>query len=164
MRIRAYRDRFGDDRFGVEVKGGLLTGRALERLGGLDAPDTHLGLDWMLAVGERWQRRTRRDPHGLTGLQPERMPGPRGDLPDDRQLDRHRLACTEDVDAAHGVAVDRSHVEPGDRTRGDDLLGAPQAVRLRDRQPHRRRAHRGAQYPLQLLVDRSHRISAPAAR
>ena len=56
MRIRAYRDRFGDDRFGVEVHGGLLTGRALERLGGLDAPDTHLGLDWMLATGHGWQR------------------------------------------------------------------------------------------------------------
>ena len=55
MRIRAYRDRFGDERFGLEIDGRLLTGRALERLGGLDEPDTHLGLDWMLAFGRGWQ-------------------------------------------------------------------------------------------------------------
>ena len=38
MRLYAYYDRFGDERFGVLVDGGrLLTGRQLENVGGLEA-------------------------------------------------------------------------------------------------------------------------------
>ena len=133
--------------------------------GDRDARATRVGVaDGHDGVGERRQRRTRGDAHRLAGLQPQRMPRACGDLADHRQLDRHHLARAEDVDAAHGVAVDGGHVEAGHRARADDLLGAPQAVRLRDRQPHRRRAHRGAQHPFELLVDRPHGVSAPAAR
>ena len=40
MRLYAYRDRFGDERFGVLVSGRLLTGSQLEKRGGLTI-DTH---------------------------------------------------------------------------------------------------------------------------
>ena len=69
-------------------------------------------------VGERRQRRARGDAHRLAGLQPQRMPRARGDLADHRQLDRHHLARAEDVDAAHGVAVDGGLVEAGHRAAG----------------------------------------------
>ena len=35
MRLYAYEDRFGDPRFGVLARGGLLTGAQLEKRGGL---------------------------------------------------------------------------------------------------------------------------------
>ena len=81
-----------------------------------DARATRVGVaDGHDGVGERGQRRTRGDAHRLAGLQPQRMPRPRRDLADHRQLDRRCLARAEDVDAAHGVAVDRGHVEAGHR-------------------------------------------------
>ena len=60
MRIRGYLDRYGDERFGVEVDGRLLTGGALERLGGLPAGDTHLPLELAMTVDPDWQRRLAR--------------------------------------------------------------------------------------------------------
>ena len=90
---------------------------------------------------------------------------PGRDLPDHRQ--RHRLGRggAGEVDAAHRVAVDGRLVEPGQRALRDDLLGAPQPVRLGDRDPHRRGPHRGGQHPLELLVDRPHgRVSRPGGR
>jgi 2-keto-4-pentenoate hydratase/2-oxohepta-3-ene-1,7-dioic acid hydratase in catechol pathway len=63
MRLYAYLDRKGDERFGVLVDDGLLTGGQLERAGRLDIP-TFLGLDWSLAMGPdvhvEWLRRVRR--------------------------------------------------------------------------------------------------------
>jgi 2-keto-4-pentenoate hydratase/2-oxohepta-3-ene-1,7-dioic acid hydratase in catechol pathway len=63
MRLYAYLDRKGDERFGVLVDDGLLTGGQLERVGRLDIP-TVLGLDWSLAMGPdvhgEWLRRVRR--------------------------------------------------------------------------------------------------------
>lgn len=56
MRLRAYVDRFGDDRWGVDLDDGLLTGRALERRGGLPEPATHLGLAMAIEFERRWQR------------------------------------------------------------------------------------------------------------
>jgi 2,4-diketo-3-deoxy-L-fuconate hydrolase len=55
MRIRAYLDRSGDERWGVEVKGRLLTGRSLERKGGVPRGMTHLSLEW--AMWPRWEAR-----------------------------------------------------------------------------------------------------------
>lgn len=54
MRLYAYRDRFGDERFGVLVDGRLLTGAQLEKRGGL-AIDTHLGIGAMLRLEPDWQ-------------------------------------------------------------------------------------------------------------
>ena len=63
MRLYTYLDRKGDERFGVLVDDGLLTGGQLERDGRLDIP-TVLGLDWSLAMGPdvhvEWLRRVRR--------------------------------------------------------------------------------------------------------
>ncbi len=63
MRLYAYLDRQGDDRFGVLVEGGVLTGGQLERDGRLDVP-TQLGLAWSLAMGpdvhDEWLRRVRK--------------------------------------------------------------------------------------------------------
>ena len=56
MRLYAYRDRFGDERFGVLVADKLLTGAQLERRGRLTI-DTHLGLGEMLRFEPDWQRR-----------------------------------------------------------------------------------------------------------
>jgi 2-keto-4-pentenoate hydratase/2-oxohepta-3-ene-1,7-dioic acid hydratase in catechol pathway len=60
MRIRGYLDRSGDERYGVEVDGGLLTGGALERKGGLPAGDTHLPLELAIEFDPGWQRRLAR--------------------------------------------------------------------------------------------------------
>ena len=60
MRLYAYHDRFGDDRFGVLVAGRLLTGAALEKRGGLQAPTTHLGLGYAIEFEDDWQRELRR--------------------------------------------------------------------------------------------------------
>jgi 2-keto-4-pentenoate hydratase/2-oxohepta-3-ene-1,7-dioic acid hydratase in catechol pathway len=58
MRIYAYEDRFGDDRFGVLARGGLLTGAQLEKKGGLGATHfdalTHLGLDYLVHSVDDW--------------------------------------------------------------------------------------------------------------
>ena len=62
----------------------------------------------------------------------------------------------EHVDAAHRVAVDRGLVEPGQRTFGDDLLGAHQSLRLGDGHPHRPGRHRGGSHPGLLLLHRTH--------
>lgn len=56
MRLYAYYDRFGDERFGVLVKGGLLTGSQLEKRGALDpAINTHLGIGFHVAFETGWQ-------------------------------------------------------------------------------------------------------------
>jgi 2-keto-4-pentenoate hydratase/2-oxohepta-3-ene-1,7-dioic acid hydratase in catechol pathway len=57
MRIRAYLDRAGHERYGVEIDGGLLTGRALERRGGLRRGETHLPLELAMEWKPRWQPR-----------------------------------------------------------------------------------------------------------
>jgi 2-keto-4-pentenoate hydratase/2-oxohepta-3-ene-1,7-dioic acid hydratase in catechol pathway len=55
MRLHAYYDRFGDERFGVVVMGRLLTGSQLEKRGGLDpAIDTHLGIGFQLGFDDPW--------------------------------------------------------------------------------------------------------------
>ena len=56
MRLYAYRDRFGDQRFGVLVSGRLLTGSQLEKRGGLTI-DTRLGIGAMIKLEPDWQRR-----------------------------------------------------------------------------------------------------------
>ncbi len=56
MRLYAYYDRSGDERFGVIVMGRLLTGAQLEKRGGLDrAIDTHLGIGFQLGFDDDWQ-------------------------------------------------------------------------------------------------------------
>jgi 2-keto-4-pentenoate hydratase/2-oxohepta-3-ene-1,7-dioic acid hydratase in catechol pathway len=61
MRLHAYYDRFGDERFGVVVMGRLLTGTQLRRLGGLDlAIDTHLGIGFQLGFDDDWLGELRR--------------------------------------------------------------------------------------------------------
>ncbi len=55
MRLYAYEDRYGDERFGVLVLGRLLTGAQLEKRGGLDpAVDTHLGIGFQLSFQDGW--------------------------------------------------------------------------------------------------------------
>ncbi|MHB8891049.1 MAG: fumarylacetoacetate hydrolase family protein [Candidatus Limnocylindrales bacterium] len=55
MRLYAYQDRYGDERFGVLVLGRLLTGAQLEKRGGLDpAVDTHLGIGYQLMFQDGW--------------------------------------------------------------------------------------------------------------
>ena len=55
MRLYAYEDRYGDERFGVLVLGRLLTGAQLEKRGGLDpAVDTRLGIGIQLAFQDGW--------------------------------------------------------------------------------------------------------------
>jgi 2,4-didehydro-3-deoxy-L-rhamnonate hydrolase len=61
MRLYAYEDRYGDERFGVLVLGRLLTGAQLEKRGGLDpAVDTHLGIGYQLAFQDGWLREVAR--------------------------------------------------------------------------------------------------------
>ena len=68
MRLHAYLDRFGDERFGVVVEGQLLTGAQLERRGGLAAGITHFGIgyfgtfevDWLDAIRAAGRRALRR--------------------------------------------------------------------------------------------------------
>jgi 2-keto-4-pentenoate hydratase/2-oxohepta-3-ene-1,7-dioic acid hydratase in catechol pathway len=59
MRLYAYEDRFGDDRFGVLADGRLLTGAQLEKRGGLRV-NTHLGVAHHLAFEDDWLERVRR--------------------------------------------------------------------------------------------------------
>ena len=58
MRLYAYEDRFGDSRFGVLARGGLLTGAQLEKRGGLGSRggsvDTHLGLGYHIRYVDDW--------------------------------------------------------------------------------------------------------------
>ena len=61
MRLYAYQDRFGDERFGVLVLDRLLTGAQLEKRGGLDrAIDTHLGIGYHIGFEDGWQAEVRR--------------------------------------------------------------------------------------------------------
>ena len=61
MRLYAYYDRYGDERFGVLVMGRLLTGAQLEKRGGLDlAIDTHLGIGFQLGFEDDWLGEVRR--------------------------------------------------------------------------------------------------------
>jgi 2,4-didehydro-3-deoxy-L-rhamnonate hydrolase len=61
MRLYAYFDRFGDERFGVLVMGRLLTGGQLEKRGRLDpAIDTHLGIGFQLGFEDDWLGELRR--------------------------------------------------------------------------------------------------------
>ncbi len=61
MRLYAYYDRWGDERFGVLVMGRLLTGSQLEKRGGLDpAIDTHLGIGFQLGFQDDWLGELRR--------------------------------------------------------------------------------------------------------
>jgi 2,4-didehydro-3-deoxy-L-rhamnonate hydrolase len=61
MRLYAYHDRFGDERFGVLVKGRLLTGAQLEKRGRLDpAIDTHLGIGFQIGFEDDWLGELRR--------------------------------------------------------------------------------------------------------
>ena len=53
MRLHAYRDRHDCERFGVIVDGRLLTGRQLERRGGLAPGTTHMGVAFSLAADRR---------------------------------------------------------------------------------------------------------------
>jgi len=53
MRLYAYEDRFGDDRFGILEDGRLLTGSQLEKRGGLRL-STHLGMFHQLAFRDDW--------------------------------------------------------------------------------------------------------------
>lgn len=57
MRLYAYQDRFGCDRFGVLDQGGLLTGGRLERRGGLGKGLTHLGIEALVRTSDRWPER-----------------------------------------------------------------------------------------------------------
>ncbi len=55
MRLHAYYDRYGDERFGVIVDGRLLTGSQLEKRGALDpAINTHLGIGFHVAYETGW--------------------------------------------------------------------------------------------------------------
>lgn len=58
MRLYAYEDRFGDARWGVLTKRGLLTGAQLEKRGGLgrgpDGVDTHLDLLFAVRFIDSW--------------------------------------------------------------------------------------------------------------
>jgi 2-keto-4-pentenoate hydratase/2-oxohepta-3-ene-1,7-dioic acid hydratase in catechol pathway len=58
MRLYAYEDRFGDPRFGVLARGGLLTGAQLEKRGGLGSKggsvDTHLELGYHIRYVDDW--------------------------------------------------------------------------------------------------------------
>ena len=58
MRLYAYEDRFGDPRFGVLARGGLLTGAQLEKRGGLGSKggsvDTHLDLGYHIRYVDDW--------------------------------------------------------------------------------------------------------------
>ena len=61
MRLYAYYDRFGDERFGVLVEGRLLTGAQLEKRGRLDpAIDTHLGIGFQIGFEDDWLGELRR--------------------------------------------------------------------------------------------------------
>jgi 2-keto-4-pentenoate hydratase/2-oxohepta-3-ene-1,7-dioic acid hydratase in catechol pathway len=61
MRLYAYEDRYGDERFGVLVLGRLLTGAQLEKRGRLDpAVDTHMGIGSQLAFQDGWLREVAR--------------------------------------------------------------------------------------------------------
>jgi 2,4-didehydro-3-deoxy-L-rhamnonate hydrolase len=61
MRLYAYRDRFGDERFGVLVDGRLLTGSQLEKRGRLHpAIDTRLGIGFQIGFEDDWVGELRR--------------------------------------------------------------------------------------------------------
>ena len=61
MRLYAYVDRFDCDRFGVVVADDrFLTGRQLERFGGLPTLSTHMGIANEIRFDRRWQRRLQR--------------------------------------------------------------------------------------------------------
>jgi len=61
MRLYAYYDRSGDERFGVLVGGRLLTGSQLEKRGRLHpAIDTHMGLGFQIGFEDDWLGELRR--------------------------------------------------------------------------------------------------------
>jgi 2-keto-4-pentenoate hydratase/2-oxohepta-3-ene-1,7-dioic acid hydratase in catechol pathway len=57
VRLRAYQDRQTRERFGVEIDGRLLTGRALERLGKLPKRYRQMGIDDVIRSYPKWQRK-----------------------------------------------------------------------------------------------------------
>ena len=61
MRLYAYYDRYGDERFGVLVNGRLLTGSELEKRGRLHpAIDTHMGIRFHIGFEDDWLGEIRR--------------------------------------------------------------------------------------------------------
>ncbi len=61
MRLYAYYDRCGDERFGVLVDGRLLTGSQLEKRGRLHpAIDTHMGIGFQIGFEDDWLGEIRR--------------------------------------------------------------------------------------------------------
>ena len=96
MRLYAYYDRFGDERFGVLVEGRLLTGAQLEKRGRLDpAIDTHLGIGFQIGVRGRLARRApagdQACAQGRRAAAGPRRPAPRpGDERDPDRQDRVR--------------------------------------------------------------------------
>ena len=54
MRLFAYRDRFDCDRFGLLTDAGLITGRNLERVGGLWKSASHFDIGWHLGFRRGW--------------------------------------------------------------------------------------------------------------
>ncbi len=61
MRLYAYYDRYGDERFGALVDGRLLTGSQLEKRGRLHpAIDTHMGIGFQIGFEDDWLGEIRR--------------------------------------------------------------------------------------------------------
>ena len=109
-------------------------------------------------VGERGHRRTGLHPRGLPRLQTSGSAFARGDGRDHGQRDVGVAAGirAHHVDAAHGVAIDGSLIESGQRALGDHLFGAHQALSFGNRHPHRPRRHRSCRNPGLLLLNRTH--------
>ena len=88
-------------------------------------------------VGQRRHGRTSLHPNGLLGLQSRRSTRARLDGRDHRQADLPLTvtalgAQCQHIDTAHGIAVDGSLVEAGQRSFGHHLFGAHKALRLGD--------------------------------
>ena len=147
-----------------------------DRLVDLDAGAPAVGaVERQDRVRERGQRCAGVDTDGLARLQPDWLPRSGVDLPDDGKgqlggftvVAAHVPAGIGDVDAADRVTVDRGLVEARERAFGDDLLGAQQALRLRDCNPHRARRHGRCRHSRQLVLNRAHAclpVESPGSR